>query len=453
MKIFRNQEGQTLVLTAFCMCAMLGFLALSVDVGVCFRSKRALQTAADAAAIAATQDYMWSQLASSAQTAGKSASAANGYTDGTSGVIVTINTPPTSGPNAGASGFVEAIVSAPVATPFMAMSGRRALTVSARAVAATPSNGSACIWLMAPTGNGLSVKGNYDIEAPGCGIYVNSPDSNALKVTGNGGTVNASFLDVVGNNSGNHTTNPTTDTLNAGVRSSPWGNLSGPNYSGSPNDCTQTSSATEIYTGATSGSKVSAASVSGSLSNNVVCFTQPVTIDDGVFLPGAGTPGSSTGVVYVFEQNVTIATGATVTFGSGTVTPSGGCTTNCSFSNEVGATIELAGSATLNQNSNSILNIYAPNSLLTPYDGIAILQPSTNHTELQIQFGSNNEVLDGYIYAPGATVFMQDQGGGVTASGIVAGTLFEDQSTLDIYTNYDTAHASTTLNRQLVLVE
>ena len=35
MKIFRNQEGQTLVLTAFCMCAMLGFLALSVDVGVC----------------------------------------------------------------------------------------------------------------------------------------------------------------------------------------------------------------------------------------------------------------------------------------------------------------------------------------------------------------------------------------------------------------------------------
>jgi hypothetical protein len=48
---------------------------------------------------------------------------------------------------------------------------------------------------------------------------------------------------------------------------------------------------------------------------------------------------------------------------------------------------------------------------------------------------------------------MQDHGGGVTASGIVAATLFEDQSTLDIYTNYDTSHGSTTLNRQLVLVE
>jgi hypothetical protein len=427
---------------------MLGFLAMSVDVGVCFRAKRCLQTAADAAAVAGAQDYMWNQLASSAQTAGKSASAVNGYTDTVNGVTVTINVPPTSGPNSGTAGFVEAIVSQPVGTPFMAMSGRNGILVSARAVAATPTNGSACIWLMAPSGNGLSVKGHYDIEAPGCGIYVNSPDSNALKVTGNGGTVNAAFLDVVGSNSGNHTTNPTTDTLNAGVRSTPWGNLSGPDYSGTPTACTQTSTATEITTGSTSGSKVNVASVSGSNSNNVVCFTKTVTIDDGVVLPG-----TANGVVYVFEQDVTIGTGANVTFGSGTVSPSGGCTTNCSFSNEAGATMELAGSATLNQASNSILNIYAPASLSSPYDGIAILQPSTNTTELQIQFGSNNEVLDGYIYAPGAIVFMQDHGGGVTASGLVAGTLYEDQSTLDIYTNYDTAHSSTTLNKQLTLVE
>ncbi len=438
MKILRDEKGQTLVLTALCMTAMLGFLALSVDVGMLFRSKRCLQNAADAAAIAAAQDYMWSQLATSARTAGKSASSANGYADGTKGVTVTINVPPTSGPNSGASGFAEAIVTQPIGTPFIGMFGRGTVTVSARAVAATPNNGSACIWLMAPSGNGLSVKGHYDIEAPGCGIYVNSPDSNALKVTGNGGTVNAAFLDVVGNNSGNHTTQPTPDTLNAGVRSTPWGNLSGPSY---PGACKITSNATSITT-------ATMAAVAGSASNNVVCFTKAVTLNDGVVLPGAGD-----GVTYVFEGDVTIATGATVTFGSGTVSPSGGCTTNCVFSNEVGATMELAGSATLNQNSNSILNIYAPASLTSPYDGIAILQPSTNTTELQIQFGSNNEVLDGYIYAPGAIVFMQDHGGGVTASGIVAATLYEDQSTLDIYTNYDKAHGSTTKNRQLVLVE
>jgi hypothetical protein len=48
---------------------------------------------------------------------------------------------------------------------------------------------------------------------------------------------------------------------------------------------------------------------------------------------------------------------------------------------------------------------------------------------------------------------MQDNGGGVTASGLVAGSLYENSSTLDIYTNYDTAHPTTTKNRTLVLVE
>jgi len=438
MKIFRNEEGQTLVLTAFCMTAMLGFLALSIDVGVLFRTKRTLQTAADAAAVAAAQNYMWTGITSKAQTAGKNASASNGYTDGTNNVTVAINLPPLSGPNAGTSGFAEAIVTQPVGTPFMAMFGRGSVSVSARAVAATPTNGSACIWLMAPSGNGLSVKGAYDIEAPGCGIYVNSPDSNALKVTGNGGTVNASFLDVVGANSGNHTTNPTPDTLNAGVRSSPWGNLSGPSY---PGACTKTVTQNEITTGTDSGSKISQATINGyfstSSTNTVICFSSSnVTVDTGVILNGADT-----GVTYLFEGNVTIPTGATVQFGTGTVSPSTGCTTNCVFSNEEGATVDLAGNtSTINQASNSILNMYAPASLQSPYDGIAILQPSTNTTELQIQFGSNNQVLDGYIYAPGAIVFMQDQGGGVTASGIVAGTLYEDQSTLDIDTNYDTAH-------------
>ena len=59
MKILRQEEGQTLVLTALCMTAMLGFLALAIDVGVLFHSKRSMQTAADAAAVSAAQDYMF----------------------------------------------------------------------------------------------------------------------------------------------------------------------------------------------------------------------------------------------------------------------------------------------------------------------------------------------------------------------------------------------------------
>ena len=53
MKIFRNEDGQTLVLTALCMTAMLGFMALAIDVGLLFRAKRNMQITADAVAVAA----------------------------------------------------------------------------------------------------------------------------------------------------------------------------------------------------------------------------------------------------------------------------------------------------------------------------------------------------------------------------------------------------------------
>ncbi len=201
MKFLRNENGQTLVLTALCMTAMLGFMALALDVGLLFRARRNMQTAADSAAIAGAQDYMWNASTTTARTAAKNASTANGYTDGASGAVVTVNLPPTSGPNTGSAGFIEAIVSQPVSTVFMGIFSRSSVNVSARAVAATPSGGTACIWLMAPSGPALDLQGKYIINAPNCGIYVNSNTDDAMSVTGNAGTVNATFLNVVGNSS------------------------------------------------------------------------------------------------------------------------------------------------------------------------------------------------------------------------------------------------------------
>jgi len=105
----------------------------------------------------------------------------------------------------------------------------------------------------------------------------------------------------------------------------------------------------------------------------------------------------------------------------------------------------------MKQDSNSLLSIYGPTS--GSYNGIAIFQPPSNTSTLQVQFGSNNEVLDGYIYAPGGEVYLQDNGGGVTATGIVANKLYDKASTLTVAYSYDKANASTTLNRVLSLVE
>jgi Flp pilus assembly protein TadG len=411
MKFLRNENGQTLVLTALCMTAMLGFMALALDVGLLFRARRNMQTAADSAAIAGAQDYMWNASTTTARTQAKNASIANGYTDGASGAVVTVNIPPTSGPNTGSAGFVEAIVSQPVSTVFMGMFSRSSVNVSARAVAATPSGGTACIWLMAPSGPALDLQGKYIINAPNCGIYVNSNTDDAMSVTGNAGTVNATFLNVVGNSSLKHNTKPTSATMNAGTRKDPWGNLQGPDPA---TDCTAANTVTQAT--------VTAANLKAPV-NGVVCFgATNATLSAGLALPG--------GAVYVAENGVTIGGDMTI-----------GTTSN-------GATLDVY-AGTFNQ-KNSVLSINAPTS--GTYNGIALMQPASNTNDLQVQFGSGNQVLSGYIYAPGAEVYLQDHGGGITATGIVAASMFDKASTINI-PSYDAANPTTTPNRVITLVE
>lgn len=435
MGIYRNERGQVLALTALCSTILVGFMGLAVDVGTFYRAKRNIQIAADAAAVAAAQDYLYNQSVSSAQTVGQAASASNGYTNNSGGVVVTVNMPPQSGPNQ-STGFAEAIVSAPNPTFFLRALGFNSVTVAARAVAGTPTTGSACLWLMATSGTGLKLKGAYDIDAPSCGIYVNSPSSNAISVTGNAGTVNASYIDVVGGSTSNHATSPTSETLHAAPRTTPWGNPGSPTCS---------------YTDSTTTSLVPTAPATTLTVNPggnyaVYCFSNSngVTVGNGVIFTG-----SSSGIVYEFQNGVAISSGATVNFGS--------CSSGCSYNSvngtysgaTQGATLDVD-SGSFSEASNSILNVYAPTS--GTFDGIAIFQPSSNTNTLQVQFGSNNQVLDGYIFAPGAEVTLQDHGGGVTASGIVASDLYDNSSTITI-PSYDAANSSTTLNRVVTVVE
>lgn len=402
--ILNDTSGHALLIAAVSFSVLLGFMGLAVDTGVLYRAKRNLQIAADAAAVAGTLDYLYNDSTSSAAAAAKTASSQNGFTDGASGTSVTVSVPPVAGPNAGNSAFLEAVVSKPIGTYFMSLFGFSTVTVKARAVAGVPTAGDTCIWVMANSGASMNLQGAYDIEAPGCGIYVNSPAGDAFSTTGNGGTVNAKFLDVVGNSPPSHQTSPTPATINAAPRKSPWGDITGPTPSNG--QCTTVDSTTTSITG----------TVTGPGFGYATCFTKAVTITNATL--GAGT--------YVFENGVSL---------SGTVTVNSG-------------TIDIY-SGTFNQ-GNATLNITAPTS--GPYNGIAILQPSTNTNQLQVQFGSSDQTLDGYIYAPGAQVYLQDNGGGTVATGIVAATLYDKASKIRI-PSYDVAHRSTTPNRVVAIVE
>jgi hypothetical protein len=255
-------------------------------------------------------------------------------------------------------------------------------------------------------------------------------------VTGNSGYMNAKFLDAVGNVTPQHQTTPTPITKNTAPRKNPWGNLTGPNPATA---CTSTFPASG--TSSISISTANMATYQGSSTNNVVCFNQAVTLGTGVYLPGA-----TSGVTYLFKNGLTVSTGATVTFGSSTYNSSAN-----TFSNTSGVTIDLYG-GTLNQNSNSILNLYAPTA--GTMNGIGIFQPTTNTTTpLQVQFGSNSQMFDGYVYALNTTVYLQDSGGtGVKDMGIVAYAMNVQTANFTI-SSYDVANSQTTPNRIISLVE
>ena len=436
----KEESGQVLVIAALSMTALLGFMALATDVGILFRSRRNEQIAADAAAIGASVNYLHTGSTSSAIAAGKAAASTNGVTDGSNGATVTISIPPADGPNAGNPTFAEAQVSKPKTTIMMGMFGFKTMTVSARGVAGTPTNGTVCIWVMAPSGPSLLLQGSYDIQAPGCGIYVNSPSSQAFGDVGNGGTVNAAFLDVVGNSSPAHQTSPTATTVNAAPRKSPWGDFNGD----SPSDCTHTITGTTTVNSSNVASLVTQYMGAG----QVVCFSGAATFS-GVTIGSTTTSTDSNGnTIYTAD-----------TANRGTLLFENGLTLNGTNS-IYGASIDLyAGNFT---QGNYTLNLVAPTA--GTFAGLAFVV-STNDTTstcqdphtatpcVQLQFGSSNSVLEGYIYAPGTQLYMQDNGGGTTASGIVASTMYDKSSLLDININYDSEFPGVTPNRVVTLVE
>src|SRR5271156_7071391 len=107
--------GQVMVLVCVSLIAIMGMIAVVTDFSFLQDQRNIMQTAADSAAIAGAEELNYGDQVA----AGKADAATNGYTDGAGSVTVTINNPPTSGPNTANSAYVEAIVSKPEPTYFL----------------------------------------------------------------------------------------------------------------------------------------------------------------------------------------------------------------------------------------------------------------------------------------------------------------------------------------------
>ncbi len=164
-----GQRGQTLVMVAMLLTVLTGITSLSVDVGYERYQQRLQQSAADSAALAGAAEVAYGT--SSATAAAKADAASNGFTDGSNGVTVTVDTDYSDAYTGGGTA-VHVIVSKSYA-PFFAgvINGGASTAVSASAVARMSANDNECLYQLNPSGapnfNGMTYDG------PKCGIIMN----------------------------------------------------------------------------------------------------------------------------------------------------------------------------------------------------------------------------------------------------------------------------------------
>lgn len=161
------QRGQTLVLVALLLVVLVGIASLSVDVGYYRYEQRVMQSAADSAALAGAGDVSYGDASAAAQ----AAAATNGFTDGTSGVTVSVD-PSYSDTYTGTNQAVKVTISKSYPKFFSGViGGTGTVPVTVTAVARLGGTADECLYQLDPSKNpnfnGMTYNG------PKCGIILN----------------------------------------------------------------------------------------------------------------------------------------------------------------------------------------------------------------------------------------------------------------------------------------
>ncbi len=202
-RLLRSTRGNVIIVFALLLPMIVGFLGLVVDVGMAYTERNALQSSAEAAALA-TASYIGSTDRSAALSVAQRYAGAN--RPGVSGLVSApeLEFGNWSGGAFTIGGTPNAVrVSASrtvtkgnaIRTYFASAFGLPAWNLSARAVATV---NPLCILLLHPThGDAFDVDPGARIDAPECTVQVNSNDNGALEL-GTSSYVNVRSIRVVG---------------------------------------------------------------------------------------------------------------------------------------------------------------------------------------------------------------------------------------------------------------
>src|SRR5207244_12471382 len=127
-----SHNGQVLVLVAIALVVLVSFVALAVDAGFMWGTRRKMQSAADAAAsagaVASRQGY-------NVTSAANKVASLNGFTDGANGVTIAVHNPYS---GCGTStNCVQVIIDQAISTYFLMVLGFGSMHVKPSAAAGT----------------------------------------------------------------------------------------------------------------------------------------------------------------------------------------------------------------------------------------------------------------------------------------------------------------------------
>lgn len=416
----KSASGQVLVVTLLAMPFIFGILGLAVDVGYLQHLKRQMQTAADSAALAGAAEipYVGVDAGVTIISAAQASAQSNGYPPS----AVTVNNPPSLGPNTAQgtcpvgngtvpSCFVEVIISQSEPTYFSAIFGLTRITVRARAVADVKS-AQGCIYAMDPSGTGLRMNGNNTLTAS-CGVVIESRGNRALVANGTN-TVTTQYVAVAGSakidGSNDFSPQPVTGVA---PTPDPLSYLTPPTVSTA---CTPSGTITVTASGTVNSAGCSSVRINANNLNvtlspgnwgNVSIGGSGDTVSLGAGQYGAvSVNGSGGSATFNPGQFASIAgTGSVVeTFNSGTYVIASGdfSPDGAAGSSGSGVTFYMGPNAgTLDFNGGNSSNFTAPTS--GSYTGILLYQDPGDTSGLTLN-GNSSAVFNGAVYCPTASI-------------------------------------------------
>ena len=181
-ELWRNERGNTLILTALALPVIIGAAGIGVHVMQLSLTKRELQREADSAAMAGAYSLYQSQGNTAATAAANKALTQNNLVQNVTSTITPGSYTNSSGTTYTSSMYVK--VSGTIATPLMALLGRSSSGVAAEARAATVAEGSFCFFASEDqVATGVKFQGNTTVNL-GCGVGTNAKGSSPVIASG-----------------------------------------------------------------------------------------------------------------------------------------------------------------------------------------------------------------------------------------------------------------------------